>query len=321
MARAIQNVRDHRLAIQAVFSAVALAGALAHARGKTAGEKSVVASTEAPQPDRTKSASTKVIEVYRSRCLECHDVDGRGGVAREGFPQLPDFTDSKWHASRSDAELSRSILEGKGKSMPKMKNKLGSVDAKQMVAFVRGFKDGKQVVEDESEVASEAEKRGERAAAPIGDSRPGAASVAKRTDQVQRGMNRSFQRFCAMCHGGAGDGSNARDTLKVIPNFTNPTWQDKRTDSQLTVSILDGKGTEMPPFRSKLTRDQARELVAFIRGFSHSPRKQSQKAADDFDEQFRLLVEEFMKHRRQSRALSSPAQTAPAGPAAKDSKL
>ena len=53
----------------------------------------------------------------------------------------------------------------KGSRMPKMKKKLGSVDVKAMVAFVRGFKDGKQVVEEEPEVGSEPEKRSEGSAA------------------------------------------------------------------------------------------------------------------------------------------------------------
>ena len=56
---------------------------------------------------------------------------------RESVPQLPDFTDAKWHSSKSDAELAGSILQGKGKLMPKMKKKLGSVDVVAMVAFLR----------------------------------------------------------------------------------------------------------------------------------------------------------------------------------------
>jgi mono/diheme cytochrome c family protein len=285
--------------------------------GATSGDTAV----EGPLDDKTtKSSTTTPIQVYRASCLECHDVDGRGSVTRESVPQLPDFTDAKWQSSKSDAVLTRSILEGKGKLMPKMKKKLGSLDVAAMVAFVRGFKDGKQVVEEEPAVASESEKSGERSTTSASDPRSATASVADRSNPAQRGMNKDFQRFCAMCHGGKGDGSNARDTMKAIPNFTSPAWHSKRTDPQLTVSILDGKGTEMPSFRSKLTRDQARELVAFVRGFSPTTNRPTRARSDDFDVRFRKLEQELEELRRQSRALASPAPSAPAAPAAKDTK-
>jgi mono/diheme cytochrome c family protein len=201
-----------------------------------------------------------------------------------------------------------------------MKAKLGPVDVRAMVAFVRGFKDGKQVVEDEPEVSSEPAKTSDRRAAAVDGSRPGTSGDANRAHQAQRGINKNFQRFCARCHGASGDGSNARDTLRAIPNFTSSAWQDKRTDPQLTVSILDGKGTEMPAFRSKVSRDQARELVSFIRGFSTTPKRSSRAAPDDFEDRFRTLETELLDLIRQSRALSSRAPSAPAGPAAKDAK-
>ena len=48
-------------------------------------------------------------------------------------------------------ELSHSILEGKGKSMPAMKEKVASVGVMQMVALVREFRGGKLVIEDEED--------------------------------------------------------------------------------------------------------------------------------------------------------------------------
>src|SRR6266446_1851772 len=108
---------------------------------------SPVPSTPRERPEKTKSAPTLTtpVEVFRAVCLKCHDNDGRGEVGRELFPKVPDFTDLKWQASRSDATLVHSILEGKGKTMRPMKDKLGTVDARQMVAFIRAFRGGKQV--------------------------------------------------------------------------------------------------------------------------------------------------------------------------------
>jgi len=95
-------------------------------------------------------------EIYRAVCMACHDTDGKGKIVRLGMPSIPDLTDAKWQASRKDSELQHSILEGKdsiinGAKLPlmlPMKDKLAlaHTDVKDMVAFMRGFKDGKQVV-------------------------------------------------------------------------------------------------------------------------------------------------------------------------------
>ena len=58
--------------------------------------------------------------IYFMVCMACHEADGRGAIARKTMKdaeQIPDLTDAKWQASRTDAELEHSILEGKGKIM------------------------------------------------------------------------------------------------------------------------------------------------------------------------------------------------------------
>ena len=60
--------------------------------------------------------------------------------------ELPDFTAVAWQKSRKDADFSQAILLGKGKFMLPNSDKLGSVDVKEMVALVRGFQGGKQVI-------------------------------------------------------------------------------------------------------------------------------------------------------------------------------
>src|SRR5262245_61370692 len=52
-----------------------------------------------------------------------------------------------------------------------------------------------------------------------------------------------YRRFCARCHGNDHTGAAGR-----VPNFTSRSWQQRRSDSQLLVSILEGKGSGMPPF-------------------------------------------------------------------------
>ena len=78
------------------------------------------------------------------------------------------------------------------------------------------------------------------------------------------------------CHGADGTGNKARDRLPEIPDFTNVSWQARRTDARLLESILDGKGEDMPPVRGKISEQQARGLVAFVRAFAPTPGKPEQ---------------------------------------------
>src|SRR5262249_28654454 len=81
------------------------------------------------------------------------------------------------------------------------------------------------------------------------------------------------------CHGADGRGSVARDNFPTLPDFTLRAWHEKRADPQLLVSVLEGKGTGMPPFRGKIGREQARGLIAFVRSFSPSGSRPASAAA------------------------------------------
>lgn len=63
-----------------------------------------------PAPEERKL----VIGLYNRYCIRCHGLDGRGVW---DIPKVPNFTDPKWQASRSDAEIVRTILE-RGKGTP-----------------------------------------------------------------------------------------------------------------------------------------------------------------------------------------------------------
>ncbi len=253
------------------------------------------------------------IEVYRSSCSACHDNDGRGAVVRDDLPAIPDFTDAKWHASRSDAELSRSILEGKAKAMPRMKAKLGTVDVMLMVALVRGFKDGKQVIDDESDPSSTKDPKNEtKSQAEV--SRPGPSAEKEAAIQEGGGL---FQKSCVRCHGRDGKGDAARDSLATIPDFTLRAWQQKRSDAQLLVSILDGKGTGMPAFRDKIARERARIIVTYIREFAPGASRPTASETDDFETRFNKLANEFEELARQIRALGDATPAEPKAPQSK----
>ncbi len=67
---------------------------------------------------------------------------------------------------------------------------------------------------------------------------------------------------CVFCHGEEGYGE-AADT----PDWTDPEWQDDKSDDDLTKSIAEGVGTQMPSFKTKLSNDEIKAAVKFVRSF------------------------------------------------------
>jgi mono/diheme cytochrome c family protein/uncharacterized membrane protein len=150
-----------------------------------------------------------------------------------------------------------------------------------------------------------------------------------------RAESELFREHCAKCHGADGTGSPARGRDLPAPDFTEASWQARRTDAQLRASILDGKGAEMPSFRAKINEEQARGLAAHVRSFA--PRKDKPEmekpkeppSRRGTDEEIRRLEEELDRLRRQfrevpkapadgarSRPSDSPPRPAPSDPPA-----
>lgn len=73
-----------------------------------------------------------------------------------------------------------------------------------------------------------------------------------------------FKTKCAACH--AADGSGNTDTGKKLgtPDLRSEEVQ-KQTDAQLIDSTTNGKGKKMPAYKGKLTDDQIKQLVGYIR--------------------------------------------------------
>jgi cytochrome c6 len=115
-----------------------------------------------------------------------------------------------------------------------------------------------------------------------------------------------YRRHCQRCHGADGSGGAAGKRLSDLPDFTDRRWQEQRSDAQLLVSILDGKGAGMPAYRDKLDDEQAQSLVALVRSFAgvtaESPPNGA--GADNFDRRFRQLQQELDDLQKQFRELS-----------------
>jgi len=71
-----------------------------------------------------------------------------------------------------------------------------------------------------------------------------------------------YKQKCAMCHGVDGKGYAALKT----PDFTDAKVQASLTDKEITEVIKKGKpGTAMPAFGEKLSEDQIKSLVTYLR--------------------------------------------------------
>jgi mono/diheme cytochrome c family protein/uncharacterized membrane protein len=248
-----------------------------------------------PFPDADGLAAVR--KLFQLHCVKCHGADGTGSPARRSQPQIPNFTGASWQAQRTDAQLLASILDGKGKEMPPMRGKISEDNARGLVDYVRAFaptagkspqkeREGatsfderfRRLQEQMDELRRELRKLSEgspsRVPAKPPESRQHKVSQPSAPTAggtpAARGL---FRQHCVKCHGADGTGNAARGRLREIPNFTDASWQAQRSDARLLASILDGKGTEMPPARSKVSEEQARGLVAYIRSFAPSTEK------------------------------------------------
>jgi cytochrome c6 len=75
-----------------------------------------------------------------------------------------------------------------------------------------------------------------------------------------------FKAKCAACHGADGTGSTATGKALKVRDLASPDVQSQ-SDAQLTDIVTNGKN-KMPAYKGKLTDDQIKGLVAYIRGLA-----------------------------------------------------
>jgi mono/diheme cytochrome c family protein len=79
--------------------------------------------------------------LFNRYCIRCHGVDGRGVW---DIPGVPDFTNARWQVSRSDDQIARIIIEGRGAVMPTFRGTLTLEEAWAMVRYLRTFLPGSE---------------------------------------------------------------------------------------------------------------------------------------------------------------------------------
>jgi Cytochrome C oxidase, cbb3-type, subunit III len=83
-----------------------------------------------------------VIGLYSRYCIRCHGVDGRGIW---DIPDVPDFTNARWQSFRSDGQLVRATLEGRGPCMPPFRGTITLDEGWAMARYLRTFMPGTEV--------------------------------------------------------------------------------------------------------------------------------------------------------------------------------
>ena len=75
-----------------------------------------------------------------------------------------------------------------------------------------------------------------------------------------------FLKYCAGCHGPEGKGDGYQLLGRKPANLTEPPTSLK-SETELLISIHEGR-PNMPPWNARLTDDDSRDVLAYIRTFS-----------------------------------------------------
>ncbi len=91
------------------------------------------------------ATETHPSELFKQYCAKCHGDDGKADTARGRHLKARNFTDAEWQAGVTDAELIKSVTEGKDDDMPPFGKKLTPEQIESLVKNdVRGFAPAKK---------------------------------------------------------------------------------------------------------------------------------------------------------------------------------
>lgn len=97
-------------------------------------------------------------------------------------------------------------------------------------------------------------------------------SSNSRKPQTEEEIDTIFIKRCAGCHG-----TDGVPSIPDTPDFTDPKFQNSRTDEEFLKSINDGKDPRMPAYGEILEKEEIKALVPYIRKFAKQEPKKSKK--------------------------------------------
>jgi mono/diheme cytochrome c family protein len=105
--------------------------------------------------------------------------------------------------------------------------------------------------------------------APAAQPAPAAAPAPAEAIPADASAADIFGKKCTFCHGADGKSQTKKGRQLKAPNFTGAKWQKHTTDDEIVEAITDGvPKRKMPSFKEKLTADQIKAMVPFLRAFA-----------------------------------------------------
>ena len=77
-----------------------------------------------------------------------------------------------------------------------------------------------------------------------------------------------FMQKCAKCHGEDGRAQTAKGKKMKAQDFTDPDFQQHKSDDQMVEAITNGTEHDMPAFGKTLSAEEIQGLVKVVRSFS-----------------------------------------------------
>ena len=94
---------------------------------------------------------------------------------------------------------------------------------------------------------------------------PRGASYESNAFHISQGQRLYAWMNCSGCHAHGGGGMG--------PPLMDDEWRYGGTMEEVAATILDGRPNGMPPYRGRITEQQAWQLAAFVRSLSAQPRQ------------------------------------------------
>ena len=111
---------------------------------------------------------------------------------------------------------------------------------------------------------------GQSAPASPGGRVPGGSNLSRpdrgEADSAHSRTRQLYRDHCIDCHDTDGRGEPSRESMRAIPDFTEPEWHRARNNERLVRSILEGKGS-MPAMKRKLRETEVVQLALLVREF------------------------------------------------------